>query len=101
LQKNKSADDCTQRYYAIRQSRKGTPVVPSLARLFDSGPGLDALQPCRLKMNSVHMNLFEAEDMDCYRVSPLVNNVRNNSPECLPHKLKNSGQNPTAGVSNY
>ena len=22
-------------------------------------------------------------DMDCYRVSPLVNNARNDSPECL------------------
>jgi putative SOS response-associated peptidase YedK len=26
---------------------------------------------------------FEAGDMDCYRVSPLVNNARNDSPECL------------------
>jgi len=26
---------------------------------------------------------FHAEDMDCYRVSPLVNNARNDSPECL------------------
>lgn len=26
---------------------------------------------------------FHAEDMDCYRVSPLVNNAKNDSPECL------------------
>jgi putative SOS response-associated peptidase YedK len=26
---------------------------------------------------------FHAEDTDCYRVSPLVNNARNDSPECL------------------
>jgi putative SOS response-associated peptidase YedK len=26
---------------------------------------------------------FHAEDMDCVRVSPLVNNARNDSPECL------------------
>jgi putative SOS response-associated peptidase YedK len=26
---------------------------------------------------------FEAGDMDCYRVSPLVNNTKNDSPECL------------------
>jgi hypothetical protein len=26
---------------------------------------------------------YPAEEMDCYRVSPLVNNVRNDSPECL------------------
>ena len=26
---------------------------------------------------------FEAGDMDCYRVSPLVNSAKNNSPECL------------------
>ena len=26
---------------------------------------------------------FEAGDMDCYRVSPLVNNARNDSPGCL------------------
>jgi putative SOS response-associated peptidase YedK len=24
-----------------------------------------------------------AEDMDCYRVSKLVNNARNDSPECI------------------
>ena len=24
-----------------------------------------------------------AEDMDCYRVSPLVNNAKNDTPECL------------------
>jgi hypothetical protein len=26
---------------------------------------------------------YAAEDMDCYRVSPLVNNARNDTPECL------------------
>jgi putative SOS response-associated peptidase YedK len=26
---------------------------------------------------------FEAEKMDCYRVSPLVNNAKNDSPDCL------------------
>jgi putative SOS response-associated peptidase YedK len=26
---------------------------------------------------------FDAEDMDCYRVSPLVNNAMNDSPDCL------------------
>ena len=26
---------------------------------------------------------FEAADMDCYRVSPLVNDAKNDSPECL------------------
>ena len=26
---------------------------------------------------------FEAEDMDCYRVSPLVNNAKSDWPECL------------------
>jgi putative SOS response-associated peptidase YedK len=26
---------------------------------------------------------FDAGDMDCYRVSPLVNNAKNDSPECL------------------
>jgi hypothetical protein len=26
---------------------------------------------------------YPAEDMTCYRVSPLVNNARNDSPECI------------------
>jgi putative SOS response-associated peptidase YedK len=26
---------------------------------------------------------FDSGDMDCYRVSPLVNNAKNDSPECL------------------
>jgi putative SOS response-associated peptidase YedK len=26
---------------------------------------------------------YPAEDMDCYRVSKLVNNARNDSPECI------------------
>ena len=31
----------------------------------------------------IFLRPFAAEYMDCYRVSPLVNNARNESPECL------------------
>jgi putative SOS response-associated peptidase YedK len=34
-------------------------------------------------VDSPRLHSHPAEDMDCYRVSKLVNNARNDSPECI------------------
>jgi putative SOS response-associated peptidase YedK len=34
-------------------------------------------------VDSPGLHSHPAEDMDCYRVSKLVNNARNDSPECI------------------
>ena len=34
-------------------------------------------------VDSPRLHSYPAEDMDCYRVSKLVNNARNDSPDCI------------------
>src|ERR1035437_9664968 len=41
-------------------------------------------------VDSPRLHSHPAEDMDCYRVSKLANNVRNDSPDCIKPAEKGS-----------
>jgi putative SOS response-associated peptidase YedK len=65
---------------------------PMVARVHDRMPVILSpehfqwwLEPkkCEPEFLKTLLRPFPAEDMDCRRVSPLVNNAKNDSPECL------------------